>query len=90
MKNKNYAYIAIVVAVVLLAAILILMNGRERVDETNGERVYCTEEQRLAEVCTMEYAPVCGYHEDGLPQTYPNSCFACMNPQVIYYIVGEC
>jgi putative hemolysin len=59
--------------------------------EVSEEKVFCTEEQRGAEVCIMLYAPVCGYNEnDEIIETYSNSCFACANEEVIYYINGEC
>ncbi len=46
----------------------------------------CTEEQKQAEVCTMEYNPVCG--DDGV--TYSNACEACAGGKVDAYIPGEC
>lgn len=49
-------------------------------------KVYCTQEQREAEFCTMEYAPVCG--NDG--KTYSNACVACSSRNIDYYIGGEC
>ena len=59
--------------------------------EVSEEKVFCTEEQRKVEVCIMLYAPVCGYDEnDEIIKTYSNSCFACGNEEVIYYINGEC
>ncbi len=49
----------------------------------------CTEEQRNVEVCTMIYAPVCGYYEEGR-ETFSNDCVACANPEVIKWRSGEC
>ena len=60
--------------------------------------VYCELEQRKAEACTMEYAPVCGWSDPEkiqcirypCAQTYGNICTACANENVAYYTVGEC
>lgn len=56
-----------------------------------GKKNYCTEEQREAEVCTMEYAPVCGYDlNEQMIETFSNSCMACANASVEYWVHGEC
>lgn len=51
------------------------------------EKQYCSEEMREAEVCIEIYNPVCGFP---LEETFSNSCFACLNNQIDYYISGEC
>lgn len=42
------------------------------------------------EICTQNYAPVCGVHEDGSRQTYSNSCTACSNPAVVGALPEPC
>ena len=51
------------------------------------ERVNCTDESRNVDACIEIYQPVCGRP---INQTFSNSCFACMNENVIYYTEGEC
>ena len=46
---------------------------------------FCSLESRDAEACAEIYQPVCG---DGV--SYSNSCFACMNSSVEYWVNGEC
>jgi len=54
-------------------------------------RTYCKDEQRNAEICTMEYRPVCGHKANDEPiDTYSNPCGACSPEEVIYWTEGEC
>ncbi len=57
--------------------------------EAPEDRHYCTEEEKAAEFCTMEYNPVCGWDEIGVPKTYSNPCMACA-AGVEYWEPGEC
>jgi len=42
------------------------------------------------QICTMEYAPVCGVTQDNQSETFANGCGACSHPDVIGYKPGEC
>ena len=42
------------------------------------------------EICTQDYTPVCGVHEDGSRRTYSNGCTACSNAEVVGSLPGPC
>ena len=58
----------------------------------------CSPESKLAEACTMEYAPVCGLVEvqcittpcNPIPETFSNACEACARGNVLSYTDGAC
>ncbi len=61
-------------------------------------KVLCTQEQKKTDVCIEIYAPVCAQVQvecittpcNPVPQTFPNSCFACSEDRVISYVDGSC
>lgn len=59
------------------------------VSESTWTYHQCTEAEKAAEACTMEYMPVCGFMPDGTSQTYGNKCGAC-SAGVDYWESGEC
>lgn|GEM_PF-1322234 len=50
-----------------------------------AERKFCDNEARPM-ACYDLYVPVCG--SDG--KEYGNWCYACMNPEVEWYVKGKC
>jgi len=69
--------------------ISVYINGKEVYSTTLDEHHVCTEEEKNAQMCTMEYSPVCGFKEDGTSKTYGNGCSACSD-KAEYWIPGEC
>lgn len=67
--------------------------------ESPPEVHICTDQEKQAQVCTMEYAPVCGiYNEESNIQcikapcgeTFGNGCQACADDRIDSYLEGEC
>lgn len=64
----------------------------------SSEKINCTEDQKKAEACTLNYAPVCGYQQvmcittpcEPIPTTYGNACQACSDYGVSQYTQGAC
>ena len=59
---------------------------------TDEIEYYCSEDDQDTDLdCNEEYDPVCGYDKDNNEvKTLSNSCYACKNEDVLYYVNGEC
>jgi len=66
----------------ILALATVLLAGCSK----DSNYITCTEEQKSAEFCTMDYTPVCG--DDDM--TYGNACAACSSQNIEWYKMGEC
>jgi hypothetical protein len=69
----------------------------ENETETGKLKNYCAPESRNAQICTLEYRPVCGWFDSSIKCIkYPcainanNSCLACYNANVEYWTEGKC
>ena len=96
MKKDGFFIIAILFLIFLIIAIIPIINFSNKSDLEG--RIYCVDEQRNVEACVEVYSPVCGYVQiecittpcNPIEENFSNSCFACQNERVLYYIEGEC
>jgi hypothetical protein len=59
---------------------------------------YCQPSERGVDVCIEIYSPVCGWNDPDkivcvtypCASSYSNSCFACLNPEILYWTEGDC
>ena len=93
---KRYILLILVVGLVLVGCAKespidlegdqnVVLNGDVEVSPPLDSHV-CTIEEKIAEICTLDYTPVCG--DDGL--TYGNGCSACSSGMIEAYVEGEC
>ncbi len=66
-------------------------------ENTEENKIYCTQEQRGVEICTQDYSPTCGWFNKSIKcfkypcaQTFSNVCYACADPTVEFYTSEEC
>lgn len=97
MRDSRYRFfLLIIVTLVILVGIVLIMwtrdttnspiNNVSTVNQTNVSTTHiCTAEEKQAEMCTMEYMPVCGSDN----KTYGNGCGAC-SADVESWVRGEC
>ncbi|MBI4144835.1 hypothetical protein HY493_01355 [Candidatus Woesearchaeota archaeon] len=80
----------------LLVALLVLAACSSKAPEV--KETLCTPEQKQADFCTADYAPVCGWFDSEKVQCikypcaadYSNSCQACRDENVKSWSAGKC
>ena len=97
MKNKTVVYFFVIGVLVLIGALIYFQIKDGKYDISDEDKVYCTLESRIGDACITLYEPVCGYFNQEIKcvsspcaQTYSNSCFACLDEKVEFYVNGEC
>ena len=97
MKHNRKIALTITILVILGATMIFLITSITP-NNPSSEGNYCSSESRNAEACIELYQPVCGWFNPEkvqcikypCAQTFSNSCFSCMNPDVLYWTDGEC
>lgn len=76
---------------VLLFSGCSLFNTEHPGEENKNLNSYVTQcPEKRAEMCTMQYDPVCGFLMDKSKKTYSNSCTACADNKVTSFEKKEC
>jgi hypothetical protein len=68
------------------AGLILLLTVLSSIPMLPANAHVCTEEEKAAEICTLDYTPVCG--DDGV--TYGNACMGCASGNITYHVPGEC
>jgi hypothetical protein len=67
-------------------------------EKPGDKKNYCTNESRIGDVCPLYYHKVCGWNDPlkiqcykyPCAEEYSNQCFACKNPNVLFWTDGKC
>lgn len=73
------------------------ISNTDQTNSSNSHKVYCSPDSKKAQVCPEYYSATCGWFSTSIKcikypcaQTFSNPCFACADPKVSYYTMGEC
>jgi hypothetical protein len=101
-RHKSWVMLLSFLAALMLLAFIIIFINPTNFSSGNSKSVYqnqnyCSNESRNVGACYQIYQPVCGYFSQKIQcikapcaQTFSNSCFACMDSKVDYWVSGEC
>ena len=95
MKRNVVYFVVIFMALILGVLAFIFMDNSMKLNE---EKHFCSQQERESDFCIELYQPVCGWSDPEkikcikypCAQTFSNSCFACQNPNVLYWTEGDC
>jgi|TARA_Y100000310_G_C20634344_1_gene790388 hypothetical protein len=98
MSKKEILVVIVVIVILSILAWQVLRNSEINENGVPEEdKNYCPEESRGADVCIAVYDPVCGWSGPEIKclvypcaQTFSNSCFACIDENVLFWTRGEC
>jgi len=85
LQNKNKLIFSLI-----FLSLLIFVSACTRPIDQNADKTVCKEEDRTADVCIQLAKPVCGYNKENQIGTYSNSCYACKDQKVEYWIDSQC
>jgi len=91
-------YFGVLIILLVSFGIVIFFYNYIGVEIKKDDKYFCDLDQRLVDTCIEIYEPVCGWNDPERIQcirypcasTYSNSCFACVNEDVLYWTEGEC
>jgi hypothetical protein len=86
-KIKNVSMWAILLLIGIVISVIMVSSFYFKKVDLDSNKIFCSEKSRATNVCSEIYIPVCGYPQE---KVYSNSCFACINNQIEYYVEGEC
>lgn len=94
-KQNLIIIVAILIAFLILAGWIMFKQLTK--ENTEGNKTYCTAEQKNAQICSQYYSATCGWFDQSIKclvypcaQTFSNICSACADPKVEFYTTGEC
>ena len=84
-------YVLLLLGLLFVTACTQVVSNDELQNTDDVIGTICTQSQKEATICTMEYNPTCGYDRDGNAlDTFGNVCGACSTDEVYSYEIGYC
>ena len=95
-SNKEVTIMVVLLFLIVIVIFGVLKMYSKKIVDVNEN--LCEAGDRKVGACIEIYKPVCGWFDSNkiqcikypCAQTFSNSCFACMNENVLYWTEGEC